>query len=277
MTGIMAFWEDLVRLLPGLWGSLQLAASSLAIGLPLGFLAGLALNSAPRPVRWATNVLVQVFRGFPALLTLYIVYFGIADILPISRFTAVVIAFSVTAAAYLAEIFRSTIASAPKGQIEAASALGFSWTQRVLHVLLPHVVLIALVPVIGICIIVFQGTALAIAIGGTELLGTAMGYGTLHLDVMTQLLVASVLFLTVTALLSGCEWLAQRRADRILGRSVEAGRRNRGLMIRIRTHTPTEPHNPADSISGNDAVRHRPTRVRTAQHHHPEHHPVTSA
>ncbi|BDZ38167.1 amino acid ABC transporter permease [Microbacterium suwonense] len=241
MNTITVFWDDLIRLLPGLWGSLQLAGVSLAVGLPLGFLAGLALNSAPNPLRWVTNVLVQVFRGFPALLTLYIVYFGIADVLPISRFSAVVIAFSVTAAAYLAEIFRSTIASAPRGQMEAASALGLNWAQRIAYVLLPHVTLIALVPVIGICIIVFQGTALAIAIGSTELLGTAMGYGTLHLDVMTQLLVASVLFVAVTAVLSGGEWLAQRRSDRILGKPARVPHRYRHLRASTNAPSRTRP------------------------------------
>ena len=70
------FTDSLLGLLPGLWVSLQMTAAAVAVGIPLGFLAGLALNGQRKWLRYVVMGLVEVFRGFPALLTLYLVYFG---------------------------------------------------------------------------------------------------------------------------------------------------------------------------------------------------------
>lgn len=225
------FFSLVVQLLPGLGTSVAMAAASLVTGIPLGFLAGLALNSRRRWLRIITIVLVETFRGFPALLTLYLVYFGLASVVTLDRFAAITVAFGLTTAAYTAEIFRASIASVPRGQIEAAQALALSPGDTTLRIVVPHVLNIAVPPVIGIAIITFQGTALAYAIGGKELLGSAYSIGMTNFRVLEPLLVAALLYLAVTSLLAWCEVLADRRLQRITGTSTRrrpGRRRGRG-------------------------------------------------
>lgn len=217
------YLDMIVSLLPGLWLSILMAAVSVLIGIPLGFVAGLTLNGSNKALRWLTTALVEIFRGFPALLTLYLVYFGLADIITLDRFAAVVAAFGVTTAAYTAEIFRASIASVPRGQVEAAQALALTKQQITSRVVLPHVLNIAVPPVIGIAIITFQGTALAYAIGAKELLGSAYSIGMTNFRVLEPLLVAALLYLLFTSLLAWMEILADRRVARISGTSFDGG------------------------------------------------------
>ncbi|MBL3700713.1 amino acid ABC transporter permease [Leucobacter luti] len=211
------FFTLVVALLPGLGVSIAMAAASIAVGIPLGFLAGLALNGKRKWLRVLAIVLVETFRGFPALLTLYLVYFGLASVVTLDRFTSIMVAFGLTTAAYTAEIFRASIASVPRGQIEAAEALALSRSDVTLRIIVPHVLNIAVPPLIGIAIITFQGTALAYAIGGKELLGSAYSIGMTNLRVLEPLLVAGFLYLVVTSLLAWMEVIADRRAERITG------------------------------------------------------------
>ncbi|MGP4994063.1 amino acid ABC transporter permease [Glutamicibacter ardleyensis] len=214
---MQAFLDMIIVLLPGLWLSIVMATISVLIGIPLGFVAGLTLNGPNKAFRWFTIGLVEIFRGFPALLTLYLVYFGLSDIITLDRFAAVVAAFGVTTAAYTAEIFRASIASVPSGQVEAAQALALTKRQITTRIVLPHVLNIAVPPVIGIAIITFQGTALAYAIGAKELLGSAYSIGMIDFRVLEPLLVAALLYLLFTSLLAWMEILADRRVARISG------------------------------------------------------------
>ena len=224
-----SFFTIIVDLLPGFWLTLRMAAASAVVGIPLGFLAGLVLTSRRKLFRYPVIVLVEIFRGFPALLTLYLLYFGLERIVLIEMFTAVVIAFGVTAGAYSAEIFRAAITSVPRGQLEAATALALPRARIVWSIVLPHVLRIAVPPIIGIVILVFQGTALAYAIGAKELLGSAFSTGIMTGSLFPQLIAAAVLYLLVTVALTGLERVAARRAARIAGSS--APMTSRALVI----------------------------------------------
>ena len=214
--------DILTRLLPGLWLSLTLTLASVVVGIPLGFLAGMALTNSRRWLRWTVIVPMEVLRGFPALVTLYLVYVGLAQVITLDAFTAVTVAFAATSAAYTAEIFRAAIQSVPRGQLEAARALAIPRTAQIRQIVAPHVIAISAPPVLGIVLIVFQGTALAYAVGAKELLGTAMSQGLLTYAPMPDLLAASVLYLLVSIGLTGLENWAARRAKR---RTAAGGRR----------------------------------------------------
>lgn len=211
------FLDIFIQLLPGLWVSIQMATVSVAIGIPLGFLAGLALNGQSKALRWLVIGLVEIFRGFPALLTLYLVYFGLTNIVTLDRFASVVLAFGLTTASYTAEIFRASIASVPSGQIEAAHSVALTKSQITTRIIIPHVLNIAVPPIIGIVIITFQGTALAYAIGGKELLGTAYSLGMINFRVLEPLLIAALIYLLFTSLLAWMEILADQRVARMSG------------------------------------------------------------
>lgn len=226
--------SSITILLPGLWESIKMAAVALLIGIPLGFLAGLALNGTGTFLRGAVIALVEIFRGFPALVTLYLVYFGLADLLTVDRFVSVVIAFGITVSAYTAEIFRAAIGNVPRGQIEAAEALGMRRAQIVGRIVVPHVLGVVVAPILGIAIIAFQGTSLAYAIGAKELLGTAYSLGMVEFNMLPQLLMAAALYLLVTSGLAAMELIAEQRADEISGRRTRRmPRRARRELLRV--------------------------------------------
>ena len=144
-------------LLAGSLVTIALALSCLPIGLPLGLLVAVAARSKNRWMRaWATTF-STVFRGLPELLTLLIIYYGCQiaaqkileamgyDVqFTINTFVAAMIAFSLVFAAFSSEIWLGAFKTIPKGQYEAASALGLSKFTTFRKVLLPQLARIAL-------------------------------------------------------------------------------------------------------------------------------------
>ncbi|MFT4043117.1 MAG: amino acid ABC transporter permease [Gordonia sp. (in: high G+C Gram-positive bacteria)] len=207
-------WSDLVALLPGLALSVQLTVASLAVGLPLGLAAGLVLHEGGRMQRWSVLAATELGRGFPALVTVYLVYFGLPEAgVVLAGFTAMVVAFGFITASYTADIFRTALSAIPTSQLDAAAALGLSRWVTLRRVVAPQAVKIVLVPLLGFAIIVFQASALAYSIGLRELLSRAYDRGTLSFDVMRSLLIAAVLYLVVSLALGHITKAVQRRTD----------------------------------------------------------------
>lgn len=219
------FLDAVLRQLQGLAVSVELTIISSVIGLVLGFFGGVLLRHRSHWVRYPIIGVVEILRGFPALLMLYVVYYGLPQInLVLSSTVSAIVAFSLTIAGFTAEIFRAAIASVPTGQLEAAKAVGLKPFATTRLVVLPHVLGVAIPPLIGIIVIAFQGTSLAISIGVTELTGVAFQYGQVNFTMLKEIGVAAVLYLIVTSLLIWIEVWAERRANRIAG-GAAMGRR----------------------------------------------------
>ena len=115
----------LPRLGDGLVLSLQLTAISVVLGYALGLVFALGVSSTNKWVRFPTLVVVEIGRGIPALVVLYIVYYGLPAIgILFENVLAAAIGLTFTAAAYSSEMIRAGLQSVPKGQLEAAAALG---------------------------------------------------------------------------------------------------------------------------------------------------------
>jgi polar amino acid transport system permease protein len=206
--------NDIQALLPGLALSIQLMLVSLAVGLPLGLAAGVALFEGTRAVRFTVLALTEIGRGFPALVTLYLFYFGLPSLgIVMDAFPALVAAFGYTTASYTADIFRSALASVPKAQHEAAAALALSRWKTFLLIVAPQAVRIVLPPILGFSIIVFQGTALAYSIGLRELVSRAYDQGSLHFDIMHYMGIAAAMYLAVALCFALAAKIIQRRIE----------------------------------------------------------------
>jgi His/Glu/Gln/Arg/opine family amino acid ABC transporter permease subunit len=217
------FIDTILAMLPGLGTSLLLTGGSLAIGLPLGVLAGQLLTGRLRIIRWIVTGFVEIFRGVPALVTLYLVYFGLPAVdIVLTGTVSVFVAFGVTSAAYTAEIFRAAFENLPRGQREAASALALPPRQTFLLIELPHAIRVAWPPLLGIAIITFQGTALAFAIGLKDLLGSGYARGIIDGNLFSNLAAVGVLYLIVTALLTYVEVLGLRRSKKLAAGRLSA-------------------------------------------------------
>src|SRR3979409_2161434 len=130
---------ELLFLLKGLQWTLALSAIAFVTGTLTGLAIALLRSSGSRAVERATGGYIALFQGTPLLMQLFVVYYGLALIgLSLDAWAAVAIGLTLHASAYLGEIWRGSIEAVPKGQIEAAKALGLRYVARTRDVVLPQ-------------------------------------------------------------------------------------------------------------------------------------------
>ena len=156
-------------LLIGLWVTLEISALSLVFALALGLVAGLGRVSANPAARDLSALYVELIRGTPLLVQMFIVYFFLGTVLNLSGFVAGVAALSVFTGAYVAEIIRAGIESVPKGQMEAARSLGMSHWQGMRHIVLPQALRRSLPPLAGQSINLIKDSSLVSIMALTDL------------------------------------------------------------------------------------------------------------
>ncbi|MET7859877.1 amino acid ABC transporter permease [Streptomyces sp. NPDC005318] len=155
----------------GLRETVLLALVSIAASLLAGILLGAVLTLPSRPVRGVVRAYVEVWRGLPIIIILFFIFFVLPIIgVRVNTFAAAAIGLSLWGSANMAEVVRGAVQSVPRGQAEAAAALGFSWTGRMRHVLLPQAARRALPPLIGLVVNLIQQTSLAAVIGLLDIL-----------------------------------------------------------------------------------------------------------
>jgi polar amino acid transport system permease protein len=204
-------------LLRALWAAVKLAAATLALGLPLGLVLAVTTTSRNRLVRLLTIAAVEVGRGTPALIMLQIVYVGLPDVgLTFGAFIAATMALALTTAAYSSEIIRGGLQAVPAGEVEAGDALGMSRRDVLRYVVVPQGIRIALPPLLGFMIIMFQATSLAYSISYHELTATAKSVASQEFNALNMFILAGLLYAAVTIPAS---WLGDR-VDRHLGRHL---------------------------------------------------------
>ena len=158
-------------LLAGLGWTVALALVAMAISVPLGFLVALPALARRRGLRALNRAYVELVRAVPLLVLLLWVYYGLPVVLGIKlgAFAAAVTALALSDSAFEAEIFRAGIAAVPRGQWEAADALGLSWVQRMRLVVLPQALRHVLPPLGNQFVYMLKMSALASVIGLPEL------------------------------------------------------------------------------------------------------------
>lgn len=167
--------QVLPYLLQGLWTTLWLSA----LVVPLGIIGGLALAVAAtqtkrRWVRIMVAVYVDLFRAFPPLVLLILIYFGSPFLgVEFPKLMAVAIGFMLNNSSYFAEVFRAGLGSIPVGQAEAARASGLTAVQTLRHVLIPQATRNVLPDLLGNVIEVIKMTSLASVVALPELLKAA--------------------------------------------------------------------------------------------------------
>jgi polar amino acid transport system permease protein len=199
MSTLSLWGEFLPEFLPGLWVSVKLTLASLAVGLPFGVVLGVATSSKARVVRMLTVTVVEIGRGAPGLIVLYLVYYGLPQAgLNLTGFVAAVVGLGFSTAAYSAEIFRAGIAAVPRGQVEAAAALGIGSTRTFRLVVLPQALRLIVPSLVGFSILVFQATSLAFAIAVPELLSRAYNTASITYQFTASLTLAGLLYAAVS-------------------------------------------------------------------------------
>ena len=152
-------------------GTLRLALPAIALGFLLGIFVGLARLAERRRIRVPATMYVEFFRGVPLVMVIFWMWFIIPQLLrlPIPEYGVALAAFVIFEAAYFGEIVRAGIQSVPRGQVEAATALGLSATRTMTDVVLPQALRNMVPSLVTQMIVLFKDTSLASIIGYVDL------------------------------------------------------------------------------------------------------------
>jgi len=160
----------------GLANTLKVSAIALAGSSIVGIALGTLLTIRFLPTRALIRLYIEVWRGLPILVTIFIIFFAlpaVSDQLRFDALTAAAIGLILWGSAQVAEATRGAVESIPREQHEAASALGFGWVGRHAFVILPQALRRLLPPTVGLLVNIIQNTTIAQVIGAPELLETA--------------------------------------------------------------------------------------------------------
>jgi polar amino acid transport system permease protein len=163
-------FKDLVFLLTGLKWTVLLSLIAFAGGGIMGLLVAVARTARSAALRRAMILYIAVFQGTPLLMQLFVVYYGLGLVgIQLPAWAAVAIAFTLNASAFLGDIWRGAIEALPRGQTEAATALGLPLVSRLHDVILPQALRIAQPATVGYAVQLIKGTSLAAIVGFIEL------------------------------------------------------------------------------------------------------------
>jgi polar amino acid transport system permease protein len=157
----------------GLPGTLKIAAIALTGSLLVGVTLGTLLTIKFLPLRALIRLYIEVWRGLPILVTIFIIFFALPAVslqLQFDALTSAAIGLTLWGSAQVAEATRGAVESIPREQHEAASALGFGWVGRHAFVILPQALRRLLPPVVSLLVNILQNTTIAQVIGASELL-----------------------------------------------------------------------------------------------------------
>ena len=209
---LQKYWR--VFLIEGVKNTLLLTAIAVLVGAVIGIFVTLLKRSRFRIVRFLITVYIEVIRGTPILLQLYLFYFVLPELLPflnLSAFVWVAIALSINSSAYVSEVFRSGIQAVDPGQAEAARSLGMSKGQTMARIILPQAIKNILPALGNEFIMILKETSLA----STFFIGDLMtSYkvvsGATYLS-MEPLMIVGVIYLCLTYPLSKVVAYFERR------------------------------------------------------------------
>ncbi|HZS47440.1 MAG TPA: ABC transporter substrate-binding protein/permease [Blastocatellia bacterium] len=150
--------------------TLAISILGMLLAVALGLVLALMNLYAPKPIAWLARAYIEVVRGTPLLIQLYLIFYGLPNIgIRLSPLVAAIVGLGLNYAAYEAENYRAGIQSIPRGQMEAALSLGMTQTQALRHVIVPQAMRIVIPPVTNDFIALFKDSSIVSVITMVEL------------------------------------------------------------------------------------------------------------
>ncbi len=196
--------------------TLWLTLVSGSVGLVLGTGAALARTSRLMAVRWAAGFYIWVIRGTPLLVQILFVYFALPVLVPglnLPDFAAAVLALGLNVGAYNAEAIRAGLLAVPRGQTEAAKALGLGRVHVFLDVVFPQAFKISLPPLVSNFVALLKDSSLAYAIGVVELTNVGNRIQSATFQPIATLSTVAITYLLLTTLVTQISNAVEYRFD----------------------------------------------------------------
>ena len=195
--------------------TLPLTAISFSLGLLIAVLTAIARIANIKILKQLSEFYIWIFRGTPLLVQLFIVYFGLPIVgITLDVWSAAIITFSLNIGAYASEAVRAAVLSVPKGQWEAATALGMSYAQILRRIIAPQAARISLPPLSNIFISTLKDTSLAASITMVDMFMVAQRIAARTFDPLTLYVLAALFYLIVCTFLTFLQARLEKRFSR---------------------------------------------------------------
>jgi polar amino acid transport system permease protein len=194
---------DIMRFIgDGLVVTFQITIVSMLFALILGLVAGLGRTSRSNAVNTIASLYVEVIRGIPLLVQLFWIYYALSRFVRLGSNVSAVLGLSVCYGAYIGETFRAGIQSIPKGQMEAARALGLTRGQAMRHIVIPQAVRIVLPPVGNEFIAMLKDSSLVSVLAISDMLRRAREYASRTFAYFESYTLVALVYLVLTLIFS---------------------------------------------------------------------------
>ncbi len=208
------YWA-IIRFIPdGVVSTFQVTILSIFFALIIGLLTGLGRISRNVILNRIATIYVEVIRGIPLLVQLFYIYYALGQVVQLPRLASAVIAMSVCYGAYMGEIFRAGIQAIPKGQMEAALALGLSRGQAMWKIILPQTLKVILPPVGNEFIALLKDSSLVSILAVSDLLRRGREYASTTFQYFESYTVVALVYLILTLFFSRLVALMEDRMAR---------------------------------------------------------------
>lgn len=224
MEAFNVAYEALPKLLIGMQLTIQITFIGLIFAIMIGLIACLMNISKSKILKTIASTYIYVIRGTPLLVQLFFLYFGIARSLPFNSDAISVgtVAISLNAGAYIAEIFRGSIQSISKGQMEAARSLGLPYSKSMLKVILPQAFRMSIPALTNQVIISLKDVSLISAIGVAEIFQVGKIIVARNMESTIIWSTVGVIYLIVVAILTQISKAIERRMSNDQSRSKKS-------------------------------------------------------
>ena len=196
----------------GMLITIELTVVGLLMGFALGLPAAVARVYGGKFLRWLAIGYIELFRGTPLLVQLFLIYFGLPDFgVTLSRMTAAYLALGLNSGAYQAEYFRSAIQAIGRDQMMAGRALGMTRLQAIFHIILPQALRLVIPAWSNEPVSLLKTTAIAFLIAVPDLMTKAKLIASRTYDPIGTYLAVAVIYLILVFILSeGLKFLERR-------------------------------------------------------------------
>jgi polar amino acid transport system permease protein len=212
----VALWRFRIAIGQGILNTLTLTVFSIAFGGMIGTVIALGLQRRTRWVKWPITAYLEVFRNTPLLLQLFWIHFALPRVTGISTtpFESGFIAMSLQSSAYLADVIRAGIEAIPRGQWEAAAALGLSKRVTWSRIVLPQALKIIIPPLANIAVGYFKSSAMLSLLSVGELMTVATRIAQYSFKPIETYTVVGAIYLFLGAILSNLTFWLERIYNR---------------------------------------------------------------
>jgi polar amino acid transport system permease protein len=207
LAALLAFspkpYLDILLFIPdGIVKTFEVTVASIFFAMIIGLLVGLGRISRNTLIDRVCTVYVEIIRGIPLWVQIFYIYYALAKFVRISDIVSAVIAFAVCYGAYISEIFRAGIQSIPKGQMEAALALGLTRKQAILKIILPQTVKVVLPPIGNEFIALLKDSSLVSVVAVSDIMRRGREFAATRYEFFETYTLIAIIYLIMTLFFS---------------------------------------------------------------------------